>query len=417
MAQGGHSRHQTMVDEGWDTTIIKAPDAPTHRKHKRHRKRKGSKVLIGVLVTILLIAGIGVGGGFLYLNSLNSAMSLGDDLDAVNEALGDAKAEDEPFYVLVMGVDMREGASADAVNASHPEYDSEEGHGSDGGVRSDTMMVIRVDTNTKAISILTIPRDTPYEKYEDGRIRGVNYAYTEGGAPGVIKAVSDITGLKLTHYAEISGSGLVELIDGLGGIDVNVPMAFDYTNITGTVVHLDEGVQHLDGDQALALAGMRVLYENPSDVIRQTNGRGVVTSIMKKVLSLPAAEIPGAISDAASCVKTNLSVAELADMASKLGSDVTIYTGAGPYGGTWNPYAEYDPPKEGYQWLQYVDTEGWERVIAAFTAGEDIGKVSYKGDAVHFAGQPKDTWSQGPKSPEELEAQANEEAAATEGEW
>ena len=397
-----------MVAEGQDAaTASKVTSSSSshrkhHHRHHHHRKRKARKVLIGVLVAILVIVGVGVGGSLFYLNSLNNSLSLGDDLEDVKAALGDAEPADAPFYVLVMGIDMREGASADSIVANNPDLDPEEGHGSDGGVKSDTMMVIRVDTNTSTISILTIPRDTPYEKYDDGKIRGVNYAYTEGGAPGVIKAVSDITGLNLTHYAEISGSGLVELIDGLGGINVNVPMAFDYTNIAGNVVHLDEGMQHLDGDQALALAGMRILYDSPTDIIRQTNGRGVVVSIMQSVLSLPPAQIPGAISNAAACVKTDLSVSELADLASKLGKNVTVYTGAGPYGGSWNPYVEYDPPKEGNQWLQYVDEEGWKRVIEAFTAGEDISKVSYEGDKVHYAGQPKDTWSKGLVKPEDL---------------
>ena len=97
-----------------------------------------------------------------------------------------------------------------------------------------------------------------------------------------------------------------------------------------------------------------------------------------------------------------MSVGDIVDLVNKVGGSVTVYMGTAPNAGGRNPYAPYDPPKEGYQWLDYVDDEGWKRVMEMFTNGEDISQVSYKGDLVHYAGQPEDTWDRGLVAPEDL---------------
>lgn len=362
------------------------------------RKRRWPKVLAGIGIALVVLIVAAVAAVMLYVNSLNSSMSLGEATEEIKGALAKAE-ENKPFYVLVMGVDMREGLSAENLRLY---YGDDAEHGSDGSVKSDTIMLVRVDTLNSKVSLLTIPRDTPYE-FEDGVIRGINNAYVLGGATKVISTVEDITGLEISHYAELGGSDLVTLIDGLGGIDVDVPITFDYTNITGESVHLDAGVQHVDGEQALALAGMRVLYEGTNrDVKRQTAGRQVVEAMINTILSQPATAIPGTIADAAACVKTDLSVSDLVDLANKVGGHPTVYTGTAPNDGSQNPYMEFDPPQDTHPWATYVDDEGWERIMTAFTNGEDIGQVSYKGDLVHYAGQPEDTWSRGLVKPSEL---------------
>lgn len=437
MANGKHARRTEPTDEGhgaygvdaalpddevhapsvesmpsdsvWDGSVAMAPNSHKAKsKNHRHRRRMstGKKVLIGIVIAIVAIlaaAGIAVA---LYINSINNALSLGEDADEIKGALT-ATRHTEPFYMLVMGVDKREGYVPDSIREAYPDFDpddwyaSNEGWGSDGYVKSDVIMLVRVDTDNSKVSLLSIPRDTPY-LYDDGVIRGVNYAYATGGGPAVIRVVSDLTGLDISHYAEIDRWGLVELVDGLGGIDVNVPMSFDYTNLIGDPVHLEAGWQHLDGDQALALSGMRILYSDKQDQRRQTAARQVVEGIIGAVVSQPATQIPGTVADAAACVATDMSVGDIADMAQKFGGGVAVYTGSAPAAGAKDPYAPYDPPKEGYQWLTFVDEEGWARVMKAFTSGEDIGKVSYEGDKVHYAGQPKESWSRGLVPPEDL---------------
>lgn len=402
MSAQRRTRHRKTTNEGWDNTIVKAPDSQRSGRHKRHRRKRWAKVVIGIVVALLVVIGAAVAAIAWYMNSLNSSMSLGEATDEIKANLAVAK-ENQPFYILVMGLDMREGEAADRVLASHADYDAAEGHGSGEFVKSDTIMLVRIDTLNSKVTLLTVPRDYPYT-FEDGKIRKLNSSYVFGGAPGVINAVSDLTGLEISHYVEVRGSELVELVDGLGGITVNVPMTFDYNNIAGERVHLDEGLQHVNGDQALALAGMRVLYSGTNrDVKRQTAGRQVVEGIMDAVLSQPAVSIPGTVADAASCVKTDLSASDILDLARKMGGHATVYTGTGPNDGDIDPYVEGESEGDGNLWLCYVNTAGWERVIQSFTSGEDIDEVSYKKDVVHYAGQPKDTWSKGLVEPEDLD--------------
>ena len=391
--RASHSR----ANEGWDETIVKAPDYHKKKssKHRSHRRKRKARIIIGVIVGILAVVGIAFGAVALYINSLNSTMSLEDATGEIEKNLVVAK-ENEPFYVLVMGLDMREGAAADAVLAGHPEYDPMElDHGSGEFVKSDTMMLVRVDTLNSKVSLLTIPRDYPYE-FEDGKIRKLNNAYYLGGAPGVINAISDLTGLDISHYVEVKGTGLIDLINGLGGITVDVPKTFDYRNIAGEQVHLEQGLQNINGDQALALAGMRTLYSGTNrDVKRQTAGRQVVQGIIEAIMSRPAVEIPGTVADAAKCVKTDLSVTDIVDLANKMGRQVTVYAGTGPNDGDIDPYVIFDKVEDGNPWLCYVNDDGWARVMNAFQMGEDISDMDYSKDVVHYAGQPESTWSKG----------------------
>ena len=364
------------------------PSVPSH--YGRHgKKKKSHKGLIAVLVVLAVLIGGGAAGAAWYLGSINNAMSLGDKADDIKEALADIVEPDEAFYMLVLGIDAREGAAAERVLMNHPEYAADESHGSGETVTTDTIMLVRVDTKHSKVSLLTIPRDTPYT-FKDGHIGKLNSVYSESGATGTIAAVQEITGLDIAHYTEVDAFGLIDLVDGLGGITVDVPIAFEYVNLAGDYVYLDAGVQQINGAQALALSGMRVLYDGKNrDVKRQAAGRQVVQGLLDAILSQPATEIPNTVKNAASCVKTDLSVSEIMDIVNEVGTKVDVITGSGPSAGSADPYVEGEP------WLCYVNDDGWNRIIDAFTAGEDIGKVKFKGDVVHYAGQPKETWSEG----------------------
>ena len=400
-----HHSHRDPSEGGWDTSVVAAPYSHTNEahkhKHRRKHRRKWVKPLVIVLIVIAVLAAAAFGLYMWYMNSINEAMKLDEATKAeVEEALVEAEA-DQAFYVLVMGSDLRQTVAEAEAEAEY--YADSDTYGVDGISRSDALFVVRVDPATSTVTVLSMPRDTPYT-YPDGTIGKLNHVYTSYGASGVINAVQKITGLNISHYVELRGSDLENLVNNLGGISVEVPMTFDYTTITGEYVHLDEGLQHIDGAQALALAGMRVLYEGKSrDILRQSAGREVIRGIMDAVLSRPLLELPGTIADAAACMKTDMTADEILDIAQKMNGSPTIYQGAGPMEGSVNPYVYDDKYDGGHPWLCYVDDEGWERVVSVMEENGDPGEVSYEGDLVHYAGQPRETWMLGLVTPDELE--------------
>ena len=373
---------------GWDTTIIKAPDSHTskHGKRRHHRRRKKwPKVVAGVLIALLVIMGIGASAAFMYKKTIDEAMSLGDNHEAISAALTDTPAS-KPFYVLVMGSDLREVTDKSVKDGTN--------YSAAHGTRSDVIMLMRVDATNSKLTMMTIPRDTPYE-YADGTIAKLNHTYETDGATGLIAAVEELTGFKISHYVEVHGSDVENVVDGLGGITVDVPQAISGTTITGTPVSIDAGLQRLSGSEALLLANQRMQYESFQDANRQKGARLVVAGIIDAIRSKPLLEIPGAVADAASCVKTDMETTELVNLVRMMQDNLTLYSGTAPYDGDLDLWAVSSHDEDDAPWLCYVNETGWKRVLATLDSGDDIAGLSYDNDAVHYAGQPENTWSQG----------------------
>lgn len=124
-----------------------------------------------------------------------------------------------------------------------------------GGLRTDTMMLASVNTKSKKINILSIPRDT-LVKY-NGRTVMVNSVYGRGKEGerhnAVIEVIKDITDLPVNYYVVIKPDGFRNVIDALGGVYIDVPQDMEYHDPTpGQDLHisLKKGYQLLDGDKA-----------------------------------------------------------------------------------------------------------------------------------------------------------------------
>lgn len=386
-----HRSHRDPSQGGWDTSIVKAPDShKSRRKHHKHRK-KWPKVVAGILIGIVVLVGAGVAAAMVYKNSLDSAMSLGNDAKEIENALTDLPAS-KPFYALVVGSDLRGATDQTALNNTES--------GENGTGFSDVIMLVRVDAAKSKVTLLSVPRDTPISDGA-GNYMKLNWAYHNGGAPQLISTVESIAGVKISHYAEISGEGLEHLVDSLGGISANVPQSFSYTTFTGEKVYLEEGMQHLNGAQALALANMRMQYADDQDANRQSGARQVVTGIINAIKDRPVVEIPGAVSNAASCLRTDMTTDDAIEIVRMMGSSPAVYSGSAPYKGSLNLYTTPTRSENDAIWLCYVNDAGWKRVMSTVDSGDDPSTVSYDKDVVHYAGQPESTWSQGLVEPSE----------------
>lgn len=124
-----------------------------------------------------------------------------------------------------------------------------------GGLRTDTMMLASVNTKSKKINILSIPRDT-LVKY-NGKTVMVNSIYGMGKEGerhlAVIDVVNDVTGLPVNYYVVVQPDGFRNVVDALGGVYIDVPRDMEYHDPTpGQDLHisLKKGYQLLDGDKA-----------------------------------------------------------------------------------------------------------------------------------------------------------------------
>lgn len=195
---------------------------------------------------------------------------------------------EEPFNVYISGIDV---SGPVATNS-----------------RSDVNIIMTVNPNTKKILPTTTPRDY-YVQIPDisGEQRD---KLTHAGIYGVdasMKTLEQLYGIDISYYARVNFSSLVKIVDTLGGVDVDSDFEFDAQGY-----HFQKGMNHLDGDQALAFSRERYSFED-GDNQRGKDQQKVLTAILNKAMS-PAilANASALIADVSDSVQTNMTQEEMA---------------------------------------------------------------------------------------------------------
>ena len=255
----------------------------------KRKKRKGGKVAVAIVIVLACLVGAGVAGAHIYLNNLNQNLA-GDaeEAEEVKEVLTPVSIGDDPFYMLLLGCDDREGVD---------------------GTRSDTAILARLDPENNKVTLLSIPRDTAIELDGYGTQK-FNAAYTYGGPSGTIAAAKKLCGVDISHYAEVHFEALIDIIDYIGGVDVDVPIAIDDVDAGGKV---DAGMQHLDGEHAMVFARSRSYATG--DFQRTTSQRLLIKAAVEKMLAMDPTEYPGLLMKISESMNTDFSVQELLGLA------------------------------------------------------------------------------------------------------
>lgn len=214
-----------------------------------------------------------------------------------------------PFTVLILGIDSTE----DGLNAS----DSYNG---------DTIMLLSVDPETMHVTMFSIPRDTYVTMACGGNITKINAA-AWGGTRCMVKTVEKLTGIDIDYYVTINFRGVVDLVNSVGGITIDVPMTFcEQMSDRYTELCLDAGVQHLDGEEALAVARHRKTLPL-GDFQRGQNQQIVLEGMINSVKSLRSITDFYNVLDAVSKnIDTNMSTDEMLSLYN-IAKNVYIKTG------------------------------------------------------------------------------------------
>lgn len=221
-----------------------------------------------VVISILSIMVVAVAGITIYaMQVLGDANSMMDNISqSVNRTtqkrdVAMSIEERDPFSILLLGIDT--GALGR----------TEQG-------RSDSMMVVTINPEKKQSTIVSLDRDIYADMLDGVTFDKLNHAYAYGGAELAMDAVEKLLDIPIDHYVSINMQGMRDLIDAVGGIEVDNKIEFTLEN-----VHVPFGKITLDGKTGLAYARMR--KDDPAgDIGRQARQREVLEKIIAKVLSL-----------------------------------------------------------------------------------------------------------------------------------
>ena len=202
-----------------------------------------------------------------------------------------------PVNILIMGIDRVPRA---AVNS--PESFTG---------RSDTLLVLRLDPNVDAVSLLSIPRDTRVRVPGIGW-KKINYVNPVGGAELTSQAIGNtLNDVTIDRYMRISTGALQELVDLLGGVEVFVPRPMSYVDYSQDLkIELAQGWQTLDGKQADRFARFR--SDGLGDIGRVQRQQVLIKAIKQRLTSpLLLPRLPQAIRVMEKYVDTNISSEEM----------------------------------------------------------------------------------------------------------
>lgn len=238
-----------------------------------------------------------------------------DSLDLTQQTVQKGEAWDGKNRItcLAMGLDYRDWVE------------------NDGTPRSDTMMLLTYDPQTKYAGMLSIPRDlwvaipdhgygrinTAYSMGEGEHLPGVN-GKPGGGAGLAMRTVELFLGIDIQYYAVIDFYGFIEFIDTIDKLAINVREDITVDPLgEGNTVHLMAGVQDLDGATALAYARYR--YTGGGDFERAQRQQDVIMALFEQMqwqlpelLATKSQQLFDCIQRA---VKTNLTISDMMKLA------------------------------------------------------------------------------------------------------
>lgn len=204
----------------------------------------------------------------------------------------------EPFTVLISGLDTSDGGEASG--------------------RSDTIMLLIVNPLTNHVEMVSFLRDSYVPNIALGGGYDKLTHTSNNGVENTLESLQSIIGFDIDFYVQVNFTSLVEIVDTIGGIEVDVPMTFWEQNSArengeGSVIEIQKGLQTLNGEQALAYARNR--KDQPDGDIGRTRAQQdiVVAMIQRMLTPQGALKAPALLDIIPKYVDTNVSYQQLSD--------------------------------------------------------------------------------------------------------
>lgn len=194
--------------------------------------------------------------------------------------------------------------------------------------RSDCTMIANINMDTGEVKLVSVYRDT-FLNTGDDKYQKCNAAYARGGATQAVEMLNTNLDLNIDKYIAVSYHSLMDLIDGLGGITIDVEEAAlkeinGYQNTIVTDLGLpgytpvtESGPQTLNGLQATAYCRLRHDFPR-GDLDRAAHQRKVLKAIEEKAKQTDAATLAALFTKVFAKIHTNLDVNTLAELVTNI---------------------------------------------------------------------------------------------------
>lgn len=288
------------------------PNAARRRRPRKRKKSRALRVLLIVLVILVVLAGaLAAFGGFELskINRLGASIFTKEDFDQ------DASGAD-----TIQAVDWGKAHVATKVDGVVNILLVGQDTRGEQRQRSDSMIILSINKNTKQMTMVSIMRDLYVQipGYSDNRI---NSAYAFGGFELLDATIEQNFGVVIDYNVEVNFNGFKDIVDKVGGIDVDLTEEeVEYMN-SAKFVHtmnykgkqnFKAGTNHLDGAQALCYARIRRVGD---DFARTQRQRTIIQTVYKKAKEESWTKLLGIYESVADDLTTDMDPLQLVSIA------------------------------------------------------------------------------------------------------
>lgn len=316
-----------------EKTTAQAADA----KKTGSKKRRAALILtLCILIVVVVLAGC---AGYSYYRSKINLLQYSDGTLAAEGTIDDeeAREDDEDMKAATADLEEREAIAADGDVFSDSDVfnilligtDERTTYFND-NARGDSCMLFSINKKTMKVSLVSFERGTGVPILE-GQYQGqwdwLTHTFRYGGADLMMKEIRECYKVDVTHYARANIYTFMQLIDSVGGVDIELTQAeADYINDpTGTygAGHIREmgvgdqiqtvtvGMNHLNGATAMLYSRCRAIDNDWHRVERQRN---VIESIMQASKNLSVLDLNAMLDNVLPNLQTNLTESEITSL-------------------------------------------------------------------------------------------------------
>ena len=223
---------------------------------------------------------------------------------------------DDPFSILLIGVDSTE-------------------QGLEAASLADSLIIATVNPQNLSVTMTSIPRDSYVEIPCFNNTKDKITHSNNGGTTCVIESVEKMFDLNIPYYVKINFKGVVELVDTIGGIYVDVPVTIEEQDSNRQfgehLITVEEGYQHLNGEQALALSRHRKTLAK-GDLGRAEHQQLVIEGIVNQMLTEmnTVGEFLDLLDVLGNNIETNISLNQMTSSLQYLLGLVSTFNGQNP---------------------------------------------------------------------------------------
>ncbi|GGI10952.1 LCP family protein [Gottfriedia solisilvae] len=271
------------------------------------KKKKYRKVLFFILsICLILLAVVGYKGYVTY-TELNK-ITQGEEIKSIiRPEKVEVDVQEEPISILFLGL---EDYVTKGVNG-----------------RTDAIILATYNPKDQTLKTLSVPRDTYVDIVNFNVTSKINGAYARGGIQTTVQTIENFLHVPIDYYVTVNFDGFKNIVDEVGGVTVDVP--FDFWEHTDSVprekVYFTKGMQHLNGQEALAYSRMRKRDIN-NDFGRQERQRQVLAAILNELKSPKSLlKTDTYAKEFSKNIRTNMGIGDAIKLYRSLPDDITAH--------------------------------------------------------------------------------------------